>query len=144
MVLAMGVSRFLVNPTQVTCHHGTSSDSCDVRLFFFFFSRSRRVHHQVNGRIISKQIHVRVEHVSPSKCRDEMKRRVKENEAAKKAAREGGGQSRHVFFFVSRGFFLFCVSCWLVLVDGLLLLQLCEAGNTEKWRPAWSEDKARK
>lgn len=46
---------------------------------------------QVNGRIISKQIHVRVEHVSPSKCRDEMKRRVKENEAAKKAAREGGG-----------------------------------------------------
>lgn len=46
----------------------------------------------MNGRIISKQIHVRVEHVSPSKCRDEMKRRVKENEAAKKAAREGGGQ----------------------------------------------------
>ncbi|CAM9673961.1 unnamed protein product, partial [Scytosiphon promiscuus] len=49
----------------------------------------------VNGRIISKQIHVRVEHVSPSKCRDEMKRRVKENEAVKKAAREGGGQSVH-------------------------------------------------
>ncbi|CAB1108060.1 unnamed protein product [Ectocarpus sp. CCAP 1310/34] len=49
-----------------------------------------RVNKQVNGRIISKQIHVRVEHVSPSKCRDEMKRRVKENEAAKKAAREGG------------------------------------------------------
>lgn len=48
---------------------------------------------QVNGRIISKQIHVRVEHVSPSKCRDEMKRRVKENEAAKKVAREGGGES---------------------------------------------------
>ncbi|CAN0099058.1 unnamed protein product, partial [Ascophyllum nodosum] len=45
----------------------------------------------VNGRVISKKIHVRVEHVSPSKCRDEIKRRVKENEAAKKAAREGGG-----------------------------------------------------
>lgn len=47
---------------------------------------------QVNGRIISKQIHVRVEHVSPSKCRDELKRRVKENEAAKKEARAGGGE----------------------------------------------------
>lgn len=47
---------------------------------------------QVNGRIISKQIHVRVEHVSPSKCRDELKRRVKENEAAKKDARAGGGE----------------------------------------------------
>lgn len=47
---------------------------------------------QVNGRVISKQIHVRVEHVSPSKCRDELKRRVKDNEAAKKAAREGGGE----------------------------------------------------
>lgn len=62
------------------------------------------VRYQVNGRIISKQIHVRVEHVSPSKCRDELKRRVKENEAAKKAAREGGGQSRCWFVFVA-GFF---------------------------------------
>lgn len=35
---------------------------------------------------------MRVEHVSPSKCRDELKRRVKENEAAKKAAKEGGGE----------------------------------------------------
>lgn len=30
--------------------------------------------------------------MSPSKCRDELKRRVKDNEAAKKAAREGGGE----------------------------------------------------
>lgn len=53
---------------------------------------------QVNGRIISKQIHVRVEHVSPSKCRDELKRRVKENEATKKAARAGGGEFAAFFF----------------------------------------------
>lgn len=53
---------------------------------------------QVNGRIISKQIHVRVEHVSPSKCRDELKRRVKENEAAKKDARAGGGECARLFF----------------------------------------------
>ncbi|WP_411021435.1 hypothetical protein, partial [Salmonella sp. s37812] len=33
-----------------------------------------------------------VEHVSPSKCRDELKRRVKENEAAKKDARAGGAK----------------------------------------------------
>ncbi|CAM9292363.1 unnamed protein product, partial [Choristocarpus tenellus] len=50
-----------------------------------------RVNKQVNGRIIVKQIHVRVEHVSPSKCKDELKRRIKSNEAAKKAAKEGGG-----------------------------------------------------
>lgn len=45
---------------------------------------------QVNGRVISKQIHVRVEHVSPSKCRDEIKRRIKENQAARKAAKQAG------------------------------------------------------
>ena len=76
---------------------------------------------QVNGRIISKQIHVRVEHVSPSKCRDELKRRVKENEAAKKAAREGGGQWWQLLRFVcARGFSSLVCVC--VCVFGLSLL----------------------
>eukprot|EP00611_Tribonema_gayanum_P006995 TRINITY_DN1632_c0_g2_i1.p2 TRINITY_DN1632_c0_g2~~TRINITY_DN1632_c0_g2_i1.p2 ORF type:complete len:161 (+),score=61.54 TRINITY_DN1632_c0_g2_i1:67-549(+) len=49
-----------------------------------------RVNKQVNGRILKKAITVRVEHIRPSKCRDELKRRVKENEAIKAAARAGG------------------------------------------------------
>ena len=46
-----------------------------------------KVHRQ---RQIVKRIHVRVEHVRPSKCRQEVLRRVKENEAAKSAAAESG------------------------------------------------------
>lgn len=49
-----------------------------------------RVNKFVNGRILEKRIHVRIEHIRKSKCRDEITARVKANEAAKKAAREGG------------------------------------------------------
>ena len=45
---------------------------------------------QVGGRIIRKRIHVRIEHIRKSKCQKEIIERVKSNEAAKKAAREGG------------------------------------------------------
>jgi large subunit ribosomal protein L21e len=49
-----------------------------------------RVNKQVNGRILNKRITVRVEHVKPSRCQVEIKRRVKENEALKAKARETG------------------------------------------------------
>ena len=49
-----------------------------------------RVNKEVNGRIIEKRIHVRIEHVRKSKCRAEILRRVKENEAAKEEARKTG------------------------------------------------------
>ena len=49
-----------------------------------------RVNKLVNGRIIEKRIHVRIEHVRPSKCQAEILRRKKENEAAKEKARETG------------------------------------------------------
>ena len=49
-----------------------------------------RVAKQVNGRIINKHLNVRVEHVIPSKCRDDLKVRVQRNEALKKAAKSGG------------------------------------------------------
>ena len=49
-----------------------------------------RVNKLVNGRILNKMIHVRVEHVRPSKCRQELGLRVKANEAAKTAAAESG------------------------------------------------------
>ena len=52
---------------------------------------------EVNGRIVNKRIHVSLPHVRPSKCRAELIRRKKENDAAKEAARKGGGND---LFFV--------------------------------------------
>ena len=47
-------------------------------------------HPQVNGRIISKQIHVSVPHVKPSTCQKQIIERRKENERIKKDVRENG------------------------------------------------------
>ena len=52
-----------------------------------------RVNKEVNGRMIKKRVNVRVEHVKPSKCRQEVIRRTKENEAKKVEARKTGGAS---------------------------------------------------
>jgi large subunit ribosomal protein L21e len=49
-----------------------------------------RVNKEVNGRIIEKRIHVRVEHIRKSKCQAEILRRIKANEEAKAKARETG------------------------------------------------------
>jgi large subunit ribosomal protein L21e len=49
-----------------------------------------RVNKPVNGRILEKRIHVRIEHVRKSKCQQEIIRRKKENEALKQKARETG------------------------------------------------------
>ena len=49
-----------------------------------------RVAKQVNGRIINKHLNVRVEHVIPSKCKDDLIARVKKNEALKKEAKATG------------------------------------------------------
>jgi large subunit ribosomal protein L21e len=49
-----------------------------------------RVNKMVNGRIIEKRIHVRIEHLRKSKCQQEILRRKKENEAAKEEARKTG------------------------------------------------------
>merc|ERR1711959_170053 len=48
------------------------------------------VNKQVGGRILAKKIHVRVEHVKKSKCRDHFLTRVKENDQAKVAAKAAG------------------------------------------------------
>ena len=50
-----------------------------------------RVNKEVNGRIISKNIHVSLPHVHASKCRDEVISRKKQNEEHKKAVLEGKG-----------------------------------------------------
>ena len=49
-----------------------------------------RVNKLVNGRIIEKRIHVRIEHIRPSKCQKEILQRKKDNEAAKAEAAKTG------------------------------------------------------
>jgi large subunit ribosomal protein L21e len=51
-----------------------------------------RVNKLVNGRILEKRIHVRIEHVRLSKCQNEIRARKKENELAKAKAKETGVQ----------------------------------------------------
>ena len=41
----------------------------------------------MNGRYIKKRIHVRIEHVQPSRCHEEFLRRCKENDAARHEAK---------------------------------------------------------
>lgn len=48
------------------------------------------VNKQVGGRIIKKRIHVRVEHVVPSRCKEEFLARRVANDAAKAAAKASG------------------------------------------------------
>ncbi|KAK7874460.1 hypothetical protein R5R35_001549 [Gryllus longicercus] len=55
------------------------------------------VNKRVRGRIIAKRIHVRIEHISHSQCRTDFLKRVKENEAKRKEAKEKG-----VFFNLKR------------------------------------------
>ena len=45
---------------------------------------------QIGGRIARKRIHVRIEHVQHSKCRDDFLNRVKDNEKAKALAKKTG------------------------------------------------------
>ncbi len=51
------------------------------------------VNKQVRNRIIRKKIHVRVEHIRKSKCRDDVLKRIKANEAARKEAKAKGGNT---------------------------------------------------
>ena len=48
------------------------------------------VNKQVREKIIPKRIHVRIEHVRRSECREAFKRRVRENDAKKREAKLKG------------------------------------------------------
>merc|ERR1711934_264680 len=48
------------------------------------------VNKRVNTRIVPKRIHVRIEHVRLSQCREAFKRRVRENDAKKREAKDAG------------------------------------------------------
>jgi len=54
------------------------------------------VNKQIGNRIIRKRIHVRIEHVKHSRSKEEFVTRVKENEAKKKAAKDGQSKKRLV------------------------------------------------
>jgi hypothetical protein len=47
---------------------------------------------QVRGRIIRKRIHVRIEHVQPSRCREDFLKRREENDTVKHDAKVKGGE----------------------------------------------------
>lgn len=49
-----------------------------------------RIAKSINGRIINKHLSVRVEHLNPSKCRNDLIARIGSNEEAKKEARTSG------------------------------------------------------
>ncbi|XP_018649749.1 putative 60s ribosomal protein L21 [Schistosoma mansoni] len=55
------------------------------------------VNKRVGNRIIPKRINVRIEHVKPSKCREDFLRRVKENDVKRRDAKE-----RNVFVQLKR------------------------------------------
>merc|ERR1711991_182080 len=48
------------------------------------------VNKKVGGRIMAKRVHVRVEHVTASRCREEFLNRVKSNDAKKIQAKKDG------------------------------------------------------
>ena len=74
---------------------------------------------QVNGRIIRKRIHVRVEHVVPSRCREDFLSRRAEHERLKKDAKEKGGASASTLQNTQAAAYSFllqhCPGCMLML-----------------------------
>jgi large subunit ribosomal protein L21e len=56
------------------------------------------VNKKVGNRIIAKRIHVRVEHVSKSRCRDDFLKRVKDNEAVKQEAKKQNSEVDFISF----------------------------------------------
>merc|ERR1719272_2013457 len=48
---------------------------------------------KVGNRLNRKKIHIRIEHLRPSKCRDGHKQRVKENEISKKTLKDKKNKS---------------------------------------------------
>ncbi|KAI9189879.1 60S ribosomal protein L21A [Blastocladiella emersonii ATCC 22665] len=48
------------------------------------------VNKRVGNRFVEKRVNIRIEHIKHSKCREDFLKRVKENAAKKKAAKEAG------------------------------------------------------
>jgi large subunit ribosomal protein L21e len=50
------------------------------------------INKRVRSRFITKRVNIRIEHVHPSRSREDFLKRVKENNEKRKAAREAGGK----------------------------------------------------
>eukprot|EP00961_Rhodomonas_salina_P004568 61992-Rhodomonas_salina.1 len=68
------------------------------------------VNKAVRGRIISKRLHVRVEHVKASRCTEEFKNRVKDNEKTKALAKKAGSTNPFLSSLDLVRPLLFCVA----------------------------------
>lgn len=75
-------------------YHGKTAKVFNVTQHALGLIVNKRVRH----RIIAKRIHVRVEHVSPSKCREEFLKRVRDISATKKALKEAKDKKQPVKF----------------------------------------------
>ncbi len=66
----------------------------------------------VGNRLIKKRIHLRIEHVKHSKCREDFLKRVKANDAAKAAAKAAGSKFNfHLLnIFIHAIFHYFCIA----------------------------------
>lgn len=56
------------------------------------FNTGSHAHVQVGTRIMRKRIHVRVEHVQPSRCREDFLSRRVANDKSKAEAKKRGGE----------------------------------------------------
>lgn len=65
--------------------HGKNSTSRAI--LHSFVSRSLQINKRVGGKILKKRIHVRIEHVRPSRCREDFLARVQANDEKKRAAK---------------------------------------------------------
>ena len=74
----------------------------------------------MNGRIIPKRIHVRIEHVHPSRCKEEFLRRVKANDEFKHEAKLKGGEC-HLISSLSGVVVHSCCSCWEGALGGVVV-----------------------
>lgn len=54
------------------------------------------INKQVGNRIVKKRLHVRVEHVQKSRCREDFLRRVRENEKARAEAKKSGSNNLYL------------------------------------------------
>ena len=81
------IMKAILKATRIGGHHGVPR--CPARCARDL--RAPRWPVQHNGRIIPKRLHVRVEHVHPSRCKEDFLARVKANDAFKHAAKERGG-----------------------------------------------------
>jgi hypothetical protein len=109
---------------QLSAYRSNHKEGEENRLRNCGSRRTSSTQVQVNGRIIKKRIHVRVEHVRPSRCREEFLQRRTKNEELKKDAKAKGGEC----FLMNSAICTICLLHYLLLytpLSGLPVLLCC-------------------